>query len=686
MTGLSKILAAVLGIVLSHAAAGKSPRETPPTQGYVRLQFAEHFKIAQDLQFTGTKEVKSVSFRLPSRLKPRAGSSLHVFLQNSKDLDADRSFLSVSLNHGILRSVRLDHQSTGLTEMVIPVPADMLTQENELAFFVEQFPRPSANDGKVWTRISPRSFLAIPFTEAPPELNLARLPAPMLEPHPYRETALSVLLPERFVPSTFEATALLLANLARRVAPERVQVRVVRSMHATRQPLLIVGTPTEQPQLARLRGRTVLGDDEGLVGFATSSQANANPILFVTANSSSAVLQAARSVLSPEWNVSGKVVRVAKEATVAPAKLREWPGFMPPRSLFTLADLGFKEQKIPAHTGDSLAVALNATPDAHFLNYGNRMVLKLRLNPDAYVGDARLLVQLNDVTLTEVVKESFRGSIASVPVSVPRSVLKPRNVLRIVWKGTSHPVNYGAVAWLLPSSEFYLPRYYETELPELGLLQFQLYPFSLKGDLSDVLVVLPDKLDEETFSALLELAVGFAQLAPAPHLAFRVRRLGDLTEADLTDFHLVFLNAENHPDRLTALLPGWKARPSATSFKRHPVIREMASPWNPQRYILIISAKSRQLHRAVSEGFSQSNLVQLRGDIAYLTAKRPESFVLGPRLKVTEYSYFLFMEAWLRAHWLALPIILIAVSGLLFVGVRLALRHYGSHAPLEVER
>jgi hypothetical protein len=677
MTLLRAIIALLLGMALSHcAAAGKNSREP---EGYVRVQFAEHLKIAKDLQFTGTRQLQSLSFKLPARLKPRSGSSLHVFLQHSAHLDAERSFLSVSLNHGILRSVRLGEQSAQATQIVIPIPPHMFREENELAFFVEQSPVAGAHGGQAWTRISARSFLALRFTEAPPELNLARLPAPLLEPRPFGESALSVLLPEKYDASTFEATALVLANLSRRVAPERVRVRVVRSMALARQPLLIVGTRAEQPQLRSLLRASDAGsldEGEGLVGLATGGQANANPVLFITGNSSDAVLRAARSVLSPHWHASGKVARVAKEPAVAPSMPREWPGFMPPRSLFTLADLGLKDLRITSQAGDALAVRLNATPDARFLNYGNRMLLKLRLNPEVYVGDARLLVQLNDVTVAEVTKENFRGSIASVPLMIPKNVLKPRNVLQIAWKGAPYSADGGAVAWLLPGSEFYLPRYYETELPDLGLLQFQLYPFSLKGDLSDVLVVLPDKLDEQALTALLELSAAFGQLAPAAHLTFRVRRMGDLAQPELSDSHLVVLNTQNHPDALAALLSTWNSRP----FKGRPVMREMASPWNAQRYILVISAKPGQLHRAVSEGFSQSSIAQLRGDAAYLTARSPESFVIGPRVKTSEYSYFLFVEAWLRAHWLALPIILIAVSGLLFVGVRMALRHYGSRS------
>lgn len=676
MIRLSAMIAILLGMAASYAVAGpKNTQEPVPAPAHVRVEFAEHLKIARDLQFTAARELRSVSFRLPARLKPRSGSSLHVFVQHSEHLNADRSFLSVSLNHGIVRSVRLGQQSARSTEIVIPIPPHMFKKENDLAFFVEQAFPAGAQDGSGWVRISPRSFLAIRFTEAAPELDLAQLPSPLLEPQPFRDSTLGILLPERLATRTFEATALVLANLARRVSPERVNVRIVRSVQTTRQPLLIVGAPAEHSQLrAILRASNAgsLDDDEGVVGLTTSSRTTGNPVLFVTGNSPPAVLRAARSVLRADWNASGKLARIAKEPVLAPSTPREWPGFIPSRSQFTLADLGLKELRITSQVGEALAVRLDATPDARFLNYANRMVLKLRLNLDAHVGEARLLVQLNDATIAEVSKEAFRGSIASVPVTIPKNVLKPRNVLRVTWKGAPDSSAAGAVAWLLPTSEFYIPRYYEAELPELGLLQFQLYPFSLRGDFSDVVVVLPDKLDEEIFSALMELSVAFAHRAPAPYLEFRVRRMSELTHSELADSHLVFLNPHNLPAALSQLA-AWNGK----TLKGRAVMRAMSSPWNAQRSILMIGAKPGELQRVVSDAFSPSTLSQLRGDAAYLTAKRPESFVVGPRLKLSEYSYFLFIEAWLRAHWLALPIILIAVSALLFLGVRMALRYHG---------
>ncbi|MGH7306650.1 MAG: cellulose biosynthesis cyclic di-GMP-binding regulatory protein BcsB, partial [Candidatus Rokuibacteriota bacterium] len=217
---------------------------------------------------------------------------------------------------------------------------------------------------------------------------------------------------------------------------------------------------------------------------------------------------------------------------------------------------------------------------------------------------------------------------------------------------------------------------YETELPDLGLLQFELYPLGLRGDLSDVVVVVPDEPGEEILPALLELAVAFARLAPAPHLAFRVRRLAELTRDELAESHLMILAPERRRDPLAQLLPGWMPPGRRASVDGHAIVRELASPWNPQKYVVIIGAAPGRLQRAVSVALSEPGLSQLRGDVAYLSDGRLETLTLGPRRRVGERSYLIFVEAWLRAHWLALPIILITVSALLFVGVRLGLRRY----------
>ncbi len=690
--------AALVTFVLHSAAAGKTVQDAVKPQGVVRLQFGEHLKISQEIQLTGTTDTRSAEFVLPSRWRLLPGSALHLFVRHSDALDGGRSFLSVTLNYGILRSFRLDRQNAALTEVIVPMPAGMITRRNTLVFSVEQFLDRGALSGEIWSGISPRSFIELRYEEASPDLNLGRLPQSLLEPHTLSANRLAVVAPRRFDSDTLEATALLVANLSRRPGSDRVSVQVVRSLQGARDPLLIVGTPTEQPELAALRGRSsltiatgkgrlvlqqvpggLLNEHEGVVGLATRAAGDSRPILLVSGNSPPAVLRAARNVLDPAWNATGSLARLTTDARLVPSKVREWQGFVPPQSFFTLADLGLGDLRITPERGFSLTVPINSTPDTRFFGYGQRIVLKLKLNADLFVGEARLLVQFNDVTLAdEAAKELFRRSIASLSLTIPPHVLRPRNALRLTWSGDTYGATQGVVAWLLSTSELYLPRYYETELPELRLLRSQLYPFSLRGDLSDIIVVLAGEANEDVFSALVALSVGLARLAPDQPLIFRVRRLQDLSLADRTESHLLFLNLEDRRDPLATILPGWKPPSPPDAFKNRPMIREMASPWNPDRYVLIISAPSgRQLAQTVGDALAEATLGQLRGDVAYLGAGHPESFVFGPRRRILEYSYRTLVEAWLRTYWLVLPLILIAVSGILFVGVRLALRHYG---------
>jgi len=691
------LVSALLSTLLLHSAAAAASTPATRTPGLVRLQFGEHLKIPPELQLSGATDARSASFTLPSRWKVLPGSALHLFVRHSADLDGSRSFLSVTLNYGILRSFRLDPQNATLTEVVVPIPPATVKQHNTLVVSIEQFLRPNAGSREIWSSISARSFLELRYAEEPLDLNLGRLPSALLEPHTLSANRLAVLLPRRFDPATLEATALLVANFSRRPAGDRIATHIVRSVQAARDPLLIVGTPADQPELVSLkerlplafastRGRTVLrrtgaataSEPEGVVGMTTKPGGDQSPILVVSGDSGAGVLRAARSVLAPGWTASGNFARVTTEPRSGTSRSREWPGFIPPRGLFTLADLGLDDLKLTADRNYSLTVPLDAMPDARFFDYGHRMVLRLRLSPDLVVGDARLLVQMNAVTLADdTVNNTFRRAIGTVSVTIPPHALKPRNLLRITWIGPAHGASQGVVAWLLSTSELYLPRYHETELPDLGLLQFQLYPFSLKGDLSDVIVVLSGETGEETFAAVVALSSAFARLAPARPLAFRVRRLADLTESERAEFHLVFLNLEDRRDPLSALLPSWKPRLPGESLRGRPVIREMASPWNRERYLLVISAPSgRLLLQAVADAFSEPNIRELRGDVASLAGGRVESFVAGPRRKVQDYSYQALFEAWLRTYWLTLPLILITVSGLLFVGVRLALRHY----------
>ncbi len=211
-----------------------------PRGGEYTIRFGEHLRLSEGVRLEASPGFAAIRFTCETARKPVRGSRLHLFIEHSPELDGTRSFLSVTLNHGILRSLRLDRHNQGRTEVVIPIPPEMLQSENELLFSILQY---RAGSGPVWTAIHPDSFIAVRYEETDPALDLRQLPAPLLDVYSYRSKEISVLLPRKPAMATLESAALVVANLASAVAPAPLTVRTVRSMDAATTPLVIVGTP-----------------------------------------------------------------------------------------------------------------------------------------------------------------------------------------------------------------------------------------------------------------------------------------------------------------------------------------------------------------------------------------------------------------------------------------------------------
>src|SRR5712691_6818308 len=360
-------------LLVALAAHAQPPRGRKPGADSYRIEFGNQLKLQGDLRLQGTTASRALEFTCESVFKPTRASALHLFLEHSPALDGNRSFLSVSLNYGALRSVRLDELNQAPNEIVIPLPPELLKPENVLTFSVEQFPTAKTH---VWTVISMRSYIAIEYEPGAPALDLSLLPAPLIDKYSYREKAFDVLLPERAAPETVEALAVLVANFCNRVAPEPVAVNLVSSIGAARNSLLVVGTVAEQPQLRILEsvapfvirewpGSTVIGlkggellqASEGLVGLTTTPGEQRVPVLFVTADSPAGVLRATRDVALPIAHLSGILARISTDANSSAMRARQWKGHLPPESRFSLASLNLRRLQLSAENDFSLVIS-----------------------------------------------------------------------------------------------------------------------------------------------------------------------------------------------------------------------------------------------------------------------------------------------------------------------------------------
>jgi Bacterial cellulose synthase subunit len=664
--------------------------------GSFRLRFGGELGQAHHIQLCGSSDTRTLRFYSEPRWRPASGSRLHLFLEHSPNLDGDRSFLSVSLNYGILRSLRLDEQNERRVEVSIPLPAESIARENELVFAVTQFSREPAG-GAPCTSVKLDSYIELAYSEGEPAPDLSQFPAPFVDPRSYRPQKVSLLVPDETAATpTLQAMALMAANLVRQARPQPLQFTLVRTIAAADDPFIIVGTPQEQPQLAGLQAgsrlviqpregkrsitfdKDTLGESEGLAGVTTALQSGGRrvPVLFLTANSPTGVLSATQEILSRRINLTGTVARIAQTSPAQPTARREWAGFIPPRSRFKLSDLAGPQSRSGAALSQAGLLRLDAPPDARFLDYGHQLNLAIGLargeNPLPW-----LTVRFNDELIGRLAaQEVFRGSAGSAVVEVPARLLRTSNVLMLGWEGATQK-NAGPEITLLPSSEFYLPRVYRTELPDLSLLQHHLYPFSLQPSLEDLAVLIPDRISVDTVALLTEIAGVIGRSVPADFLNFQVRRSREATRSELAGFNLIVLIPEIGTSLAERILGRWQPLPWIEGLKAFPRIQQQASPWNSSKWVLVIESSSvPALQEAVRLCFSDRMLRQLRRDSAVLAGARPVSFSVVQTKVFQERLYLMMLEAWMREHWVALPIVLALASALLFWGLRVVLVNY----------
>lgn len=624
----------------------------PPEAGLYIIRFDQELGLA-DLRLEGVKALQTVAFRCESRHRPASGSVLRLIIAHSPELDPDRSFLTVSLNYGVLRSVRLDASNRGPVEVAIPLLPSQLRPRNELLLSVEQ--HTTGRSAAAWTTVSSRSDVEIHFTPDTQPNDLASLPVPLIDPLSYRPQAFDVLIPQQASTATLEATALLIANLLRRVPGTEVSIDPVAALQDAEHPLLIVGTVQEQPELRTTAARDASGS-EGVAGFMTGYP---RPILFVSGGSASAVLAAARRIALAHRPLSGALTHITDGTPYAPALIRTWTGFLPPENHFTLAAMQPQALELGPSNDYTVRLPLDATPDTRFLPYGAQITLWLKLDAALAGGSYRLQAAFNGSPLGEKRRAGFSADpVLSWRLTVPGSLLRERNELTVTI-GDRSSASGATHSYLLPNTTFYLPHDYRADLPDLALLREHFYPFSLRPDFSDTLIVLPDRITARHFSELLYTARALGRTAPADTVAFRVLRRSECTASELGPANIIALGRT-----------GLNLPPSPEGI----LMRELVSPWNSRRFVLEIAAD----RGAAETLFSQGRLERLSGDSVYGTSGRLECGRLLPARSIEEVAYFIHLEAWMRANWLALPVILTVVSGVLLVGVRIALDHYKS--------
>lgn len=623
-------------------ACGVAPRaHAQAVEGYYTIHFRRDLGIAYDIRFAREAETAVIRFLCEASSRPAAGSELELIVGHSGEVDDKRSYLTVFLNYGTLRSLRLDGSNAAPVRIRVPIDPQLLKRgENRLEISVRQYARGGAAGG-VWTSVSADSQFTI-RTAAYGEAALEDLPAPFVDNYSYRPQSFEVLQPKGISSSTLEATALMVASLCRQALAGCAEVRPVSRLAAARRPVLIAGTVEEHPDLARLPAR------EGVSMFP-NPEFPSQPVLLVTGPTPHAVRDAARGFYP------GRDRQAWKRAQ--PSKAREWPGYIPPRTRFSLAELGFEESDLDAANNYALKIPLRAPPDFRFAGYTLHIDLALRLAVGARQSANRLSARLNGEGLGEWTLRDLSGAAPRVKLQIDGSRLGRDNTLELSLREPE------AVVTVLPSSRFYFPHDYEVQLPDLALLRHNFFPFSSHPDLSGTVLVVPSRINPETFQLVIETAAALGRLAPSEFLRFRLRRIPEITGSDRASAHFIYLRANAEDEDPVLVFPGLPVPKPAGA----PRLQSGLSPWNRERVVLIAD-------RVGAGALSMGSLGGLSGDTALFRNGRWEFLQVSERRTLRETFFLRRIEAWLTRSWYALPLVVTLVSALLYAAYRLSLR------------
>ena len=352
---------------------------------------------------------------------------------------------------------------------------------------------------------------------------------------------------------------------------------------------------------------------------------------------------------------------------------------------------------------------LRVPPDvATWRGPGVPLALKLKYGPTDCVGEAQLEMAINGDVFNVVSLPSKPKALEALDVHIPASRLRPRMRLQFTFRFVARQVPECRAAppriqaSVSPESTIDFsgfPHY--AQMPNLNHFATVGYPFTKFADLSQTVVVMPERPAAVDIEAMLGLMARMGEATGYPAVRVRVLPAGD--EAQLADADLLLVGATPQQamlvkwaGRLPVMLTGFSQRNDRPQPTRLAAVRNLLgigaerelppaaptfegagplaavfgfeSPVTSGRSVVAVTAvaPSQVLHvlDALDDGEQRR---AMRGNAALLLPGKVESALLGKTYDVG------FMPPWTGAtYWLAdNPVVLgalVALGMLLFAG------------------
>ncbi len=658
--------------------------------------------------------------------------------RHSPALYATRSNLTVLVNGASVGSVPLNKKEGEIGTTVFEIPKNLIQDYNEVVVAALQNNSPTCTqdpfDPSLWTEILPDSKLVFNFQPKPIALNFSRYPYPIFDNLSLQPNQIAYLLPEEVNETWLTSATRFQTSLGRFAQYRPLDTRLVKSVDDVKpmERLVIIGTPKTQPKLASLKlpltiqdnqlrdeQQKVLPPDVGVLMLATTSDER-SPVLVATGNGEIGVAKAMAFLLqSRDRQIgTGQVVIVKQVNPVATPPTRDWAGYLPVANAFQLQDLTtddkqpFKDVTVRGSDAPAIEFNFRALPDDRFLS-GNTLYLKYSYSPQLNPLTSLLEVQLDGLPLAGKKLDAVDGSKQeTLKVDIPEDKIRPDSKIQVRFqmdprerRSCNRPVDQQLWGTVHRDTNFQLNRENVAKVPDLKLLKVG-FPFTAPQDLSRTAVVLPKDPNQAEMQLLLEFAERMGRLSQSEAIKLDVYRINQLTDKERSDRHLVVIGKRDRfplPQAFQGegftLQSLFERQREGSQIRTLPdaegVIKEIVSPWNRDRVLLILSGQTDTGLNQVRDLFQQDSLFfQLREDTVLISAAEAQANLYDPNAytleflqraqhtrEVTELTWWDNMHQWFANSWLLLLPGTIVIALLLYGVFQSYLKRFTNKSP-----
>lgn len=528
--------------------------------GVFHARFDKDLFQTDPLMMYGIKAERYIPFHIPRSWTVTGDVELELRVDHSETLLPQNSALTVFVNNRAVASSFLNGENAKDGRILATVPSTLLGEFNQIRISVVQHYTTDCEDPfdpNLWTRISHESVLRIPYARKPVELDLVQLPGPLFEETGVGPVVLDLVTGTAPTAETMEAIGVLGFAYGRLADYRGLQIdKATTSLTSLRRHALVVGRWDEIAQVHPLLPGKQPAAGQGLVALVPNPQDPTLALLVVTGGDAEGLKKAAFAVAGNDRHevLSGPDALI-NELNVAWPVSRRDPKPVPSTTRFTLADLNIQDRTVRGFYADPVVVPLQMEGDAAVRPSGAELVVDYSYSSQLDTRLSTLEVSVDGVVLLGHPLERPTGEQnGEIRVQIPPELLRPH--AKVFLQYHLFPESFDAcervsdqIVWgtIHATTRFEVPRDHHAELPDLGRLRYDFWPYTLDGDAGAVTLITPDApaVEDAAAAFLTSGLLGWHRATDDPKLTIAsAAQLGN----QLPVTHLILLTAGDSPN------------------------------------------------------------------------------------------------------------------------------------------